>query len=219
MDLFNPVKYCENLLKEHEIVSLASLSEALQKVKAKVEMEKDAALKAIEKIQQTVHAKGGMDMGYQLFERQARAHKDLESARALVKELNRDYDTTSKTIEEKENQRRNALLLKDLVIELDHYNLNQIDIQIDPKHIIYLKYSLETLDLPEFTTVRFIKAQQAVQKKFIETKNEYFEAFTKNYGKKDVKGMKEAYDVLQDFDGQKNCVEFYVQRVTESLEM
>ena len=31
--------------------------------------------------------------------------------------------------------------------------------------------------------------------------------------------MKEAYDALLDFNGQQECLDFYVQKITESLEM
>jgi hypothetical protein len=31
--------------------------------------------------------------------------------------------------------------------------------------------------------------------------------------------MKEAYDVLLDFNGQQSCLDFYVEKVTETLEM
>lgn len=153
METFNPVKYCEDLLKTHEVVSLASLEKALNLVKEKIDVDKNAALASIEKIQQGIYAKGGFEISDQLFERQVRAHKDLEYARRLVKELNHDYEETSRLLEEKEMQKKNGVLLKDLVIELTNYNLNQSDIEVDPKHLIYLKYSLETLDLPEFNTV------------------------------------------------------------------
>ncbi|OMJ86967.1 hypothetical protein SteCoe_11440 [Stentor coeruleus] len=214
MDSFNSINFCEGLLKSYEIVSLSSLEKALQEVKKKVENEKESALKSIEKIQQSIQEKGGIDISYQLLERQARAHKDLESARILVKELNRDYDKTSVMLENKEMQRKNAILLKNLVLELDNFNLNQSDIEIDPRHLIYLKHALESLDLPEYNT-----AQQAIEKKFTETKKEYFEKFAKSFVRKDVKSMKEAYDILVDFSGQQECIDFYVDKVTESLEI
>lgn len=219
MDNFNSIHFCEGLLKSCEIISLTSLEKALQDVRKKVENEKEFALKSIEKIQQSIQEKGGMDISYQLLERQARAHKDLESARILVKELNLDYEKTSAMLENKEMQRKNSILLKNLVLELDNFNLNQSDIEIDPSHLILLKHALESLDLPEYNTVKHIQAQQAIEKKFIETKKEYFDKFAKSFVRNDVKLMKEAYDVLVDFSGQQECIDFYVDKVTESLEM
>lgn len=219
MDNFNSIHFCEGLLKSCEIISLTSLEKALQDVRKKVENEKESALKSIEKIQQSIQEKGGMDISYQLLERQARAHKDLESARILVKELNLDYEKTSAMLENKEMQRKNSILLKNLVLELDNFNLNQSDIEIDPSHLILLKHALESLDLPEYNTVKHIQAQQAIEKKFIETKKEYFDKFAKSFVRNDVKLMKEAYDVLVDFSGQQECIDFYVDKVTESLEM
>ena len=53
----------------------------------------------------------------------------------------------------------------------------------------------------------------------MEVKNKYFDKFVKSFALKDVKAMKEAYDVLSDFDGQQTCLDFYVEKVTERLEM
>ena len=153
METFNPINYCENLLKNYEIVSLSSLEKAVSEVKQKIENEKESALISIKNTQKTISDKGGMNLAYSLLERQSKAYKDLEAARVLVKELNRDYEDTSKVLEEKEIQRKNGILLRDLVVELDHYNMNQTDIKIDPKHLVYLKFALETLDLTEFNTV------------------------------------------------------------------
>ena len=153
MDVFNPVNYCEDLLRVHEIVSLASLEKALHEVKQEIDAQKSLALESIERIQKSIYDKGGLDISRNLLERKERASKDLELARVLAKGLNRDYEETSRVLDEKEMQKKNGILLKDLVIELDHYNLNQVDIEVDPRHIIYLKHALETLDLPEFNTV------------------------------------------------------------------
>ena len=164
MESFNAIKYCEDLLGNHDIFSLASLEKALQEVKKQVDSEKDIALKGIEKVQASIHQKGGMDVVYNLLERQERAHKDLESARVLVKELNHDYEDTSKILEEKVMQMKNGVLLKDLIIELDNFNSNQYEIEVEPKHLIYLKHSLESLDLPEFNTVSFYKGSTSYSK-------------------------------------------------------
>ena len=50
-------------------------------------------------------------------------------------------------------------------------------------------------------------------------KNELFDRFVRSYGKKEVETMKEAYDTLLEFNGQQRCMDFYVSKVTESLEM
>lgn len=153
METFEAVKFCENLLKSYDSVSLVALDQALIEVRIKLELERDECLESIGKVQQSVQDKGGMDIVYKLLDRQAKASKGLESARLMVKEVNSEYAETSRILEEKEMQRKNAILLRDLVIELDHYNVNQGDIDIDPKHLIYLKHSLEVMDIPEYNTV------------------------------------------------------------------
>ena len=50
-------------------------------------------------------------------------------------------------------------------------------------------------------------------------KSDFFDKFITSYARKEVKGMKDAYDTLQDFGGQQDCIDFYVGKVTESLEM
>lgn len=149
MESFEPVKYCEGLLKSYDSVSLASLDQALAKVKLKLEKERDECLDSINKVQQGVQDKGGIDIVYKLLDRQSKANRGLEAARFMVKELNTEYAEISRILEEKEMQRKNAILVRDLVIELDHYNVSQGDIDIDPKHLIYLKHSLEVMDIPE----------------------------------------------------------------------
>jgi hypothetical protein len=157
MEPFNPIKYCESLLKSHESISIATLEKALMKVKSDLEQARDRSLSNIHKVQSSVQERGGMDILYNLLERQSRASKGLDSARLMVKELNTRYEETSKILEEKEMQRKNAVLIRDLIIELDHYNDSQSDIDIDPKHLIYLKHSLEVLDIPEYNTVKIIR--------------------------------------------------------------
>lgn len=153
MEPFNPIQFCEKLLKTHESISISTLDKALQAVKSQLEQERDTCLKNIEAVQSSVVQKGGMDILYTLLDRKLRASKGLDSARAMVKELNIRYEETSKVLEEKEMQRKNAVLIRDLIIELDHFNDNQGDIDLDPKHLIYLKHSLEVLDIPEYNTV------------------------------------------------------------------
>lgn len=50
-------------------------------------------------------------------------------------------------------------------------------------------------------------------------KSEYLDRFIKSFARKDVKSMKEAYTVLFEFSGQQACLDFYVEKVTETLQM
>ncbi|CAG9333024.1 EXOC5 [Blepharisma stoltei] len=212
MEEFDPVQHCEKLLKNHEIINLTSLEGALNRVKTELEKERDTAIEEIEKIQNELKGKGGMNLHTSLVERHNKAQKGLDLAGVMVKDLNQGYAITNKLIEEKDKHRKNAILIYELVNELLHLNNNESDICLSPQHCILLKHSLDSLDLTEFAI-----AQQIIASKFLSQKAELIEKFRIGYEKKEIDIMKDAYNLLADFNGQNECLQFYISKITETV--
>lgn len=122
MEEFDPVIYAEKLLKKHEIINLTSLENSLKQVKIQVEAEQQTAIFEIEKAQNELKLKGGLEMFSTLVDRKNKAQKGLDMTGKYVTQLNQVYTETNRLIEEKDNHRKNAILMYGLVNELLHLN-------------------------------------------------------------------------------------------------
>jgi len=208
------IEYVESLLAKHEAVGLNGLESALDCVRAEIEAERDKVAGEIESVQSVLKEKGGISLVNQLYGIKQNAQKDLDAAQKLSSELMKEYETSSKKLEEHDLHKTNAELLYELLMDLSSLNTNDPDIELPPQHLVLLKKTLENLDLTEYSIAQKILTQQFNTKKL-----ELLENFKKAYHKGSIEGMKETYSLLKDFEAQNECLNYYVQKTTESLEM
>lgn len=83
---------------------------------------------------------------------------------------------------------------------------------MEPLAVIKLKYVLEKLDLPAYTL-----AQKALDRKFSQMRSELLDSLQAQLVRGDTRRLKENFQLLVEFDAQKQALAHYASHIVKPL--
>mmetsp|Transcript_10641 Transcript_10641/g.20586 ORF Transcript_10641/g.20586 Transcript_10641/m.20586 type:complete len:708 (-) Transcript_10641:23-2146(-) len=211
---FDPFQLAEDRLATFEVVNLPTYEQALTSVITDVNSEVASLADEITHVQSdlrdyfTEHKLSDLKTNYR------RSEQHLNLITSKVTQIDDEFVKTCKMLHDYEIHKDNAITVFQLLNELMRLNGDE-DSEIEsmePLAIIKLKYVLEKLDLPAYTL-----AQKALERKFLQMRTELLDSMQSQLSSGDTKKLKEKFDLLVEFDAQKQALALYASHLVKGL--